>query len=100
MIEPIVLESNQNHATITNTGICPTLSAGMGMGGGWIPMVVIGIDVYNQCTTGDVSKSLSSAATDADHIPCVMIEVDNEKKLVRRQWANTGSETSGNVWRS
>ena len=79
MIEPIVLESNQNHATITNTGICPTLSAGMGMGGGWIPMVVIGIDVYNQCTTGDVSKSLSSAATDADHIPCVMIEVGNEE---------------------
>ena len=68
MIEPIVLESNQNHATITNTGICPTLSAGMGMGGGWIPMVVI--------------------------------EVDNEEQLVRRQWANTGSETSGNVRRS
>jgi len=40
MKEPIVLESNQNHATITDTGICPTLSAGMGMGGGLIPMVV------------------------------------------------------------
>jgi len=78
MKEPIVLESNQNHATITDTGICPTLSAGMGMGGGLIPMVVIGLDAYNQCTTGDVSKSLNSAATDSDHIPCVMIEVEDD----------------------
>ena len=39
-MEPIVLESNQNHATITNNGICPTLPASMGMGGGYIPMVV------------------------------------------------------------
>lgn len=37
---PIVLESNQNHATVTNNGICPTLSASMGMGGGYVPMVV------------------------------------------------------------
>lgn len=40
MKEPIVLESNQNHATITNNGICPTLPASMGMGGGYIPMIV------------------------------------------------------------
>lgn len=40
MKEPIVLESNQNHATITDNGICPTLPASMGMGGGYIPMIV------------------------------------------------------------
>ena len=40
MSEPIVLESNQNHATITDNGICPSLSASMGMGGGYVPMVV------------------------------------------------------------
>ena len=40
MSEPIVLESNQNHATITDNGICPTLSASMGMGGGYVPMIV------------------------------------------------------------
>ena len=40
MKQPIVLESNQNHATITDSGICPTLSASMGMGGGYIPMIV------------------------------------------------------------
>ena len=37
---PIVLESNQNHATITNNGKSPTLSAAMGMGGGHIPAIV------------------------------------------------------------
>jgi DNA (cytosine-5)-methyltransferase 1 len=37
---PIVLESNQNHATITNDGVCPTLPAAMGMGGGHIPSIV------------------------------------------------------------
>ena len=37
----IVLESNQRHATITSNGICPTLSASMGMGGGYVPMVVV-----------------------------------------------------------
>ena len=40
MKRPIVLESNQNHATITDSGICPTLSASMGMGGGYVPMIV------------------------------------------------------------
>lgn len=37
--EPIVLESNQNHATITQTGISPTLPAAMGEGGGYVPMI-------------------------------------------------------------
>ena len=37
---PWVIESNQNNATITNTGICTTLPAAMGMGGGYIPMVL------------------------------------------------------------
>jgi DNA (cytosine-5)-methyltransferase 1 len=37
--QPIVLESNQIHATVSQTGICPTLPASMGMGGGYIPMI-------------------------------------------------------------
>ena len=40
MKQPIVLESNQNHATIMDNGICPTLPASMGMGGGYVPMIV------------------------------------------------------------
>ena len=48
MEEPIVLESNQNHATITQTGICPTLPEAMGRGGGYVPMIVERRTAYNQ----------------------------------------------------
>ena len=36
----ILLESNQNHATAKDTEICTTLSASMGMGGGYVPMIM------------------------------------------------------------
>ena len=32
----------------------------------------IGEDLYNQTVTGVVTKNLNSAATDADHVPCVV----------------------------
>lgn len=35
--------------------------------------VCYGIDLYNQCMTGGVAKSLTNIATDADHIPCVLV---------------------------
>lgn len=38
--EVIVLESNQNHATAKDTEICSTLPASMGLGGGYVPMIV------------------------------------------------------------
>lgn len=38
-VQPMVLESNQIHATVTQNGICPTLPASMGLGGGYVPMV-------------------------------------------------------------
>ena len=38
--EPILLESNQNHATIQTDGISTALPASMGMGGGYVPMVM------------------------------------------------------------
>lgn len=39
--EPYMLQSNQNNAAITNDGICYTLTASMGMGGGYVPMIVV-----------------------------------------------------------
>ena len=71
--EPILLESNQNHATVQTDGVCTALPASMGMGGGYVPMVV-GADLYNQTLTGDVAKTLNNRATDSDHIPCVAFE--------------------------
>ena len=38
--QPILLESNQNHATIQTDGISTALPASMGEGGGYVPMVV------------------------------------------------------------
>lgn len=43
----------------------------MGEGGGYVP-IVCGVDAFNQDITGNKSKSLNSAATDSDHVPCVM----------------------------
>lgn len=36
----------------------------------------IGFDGYNQAVTGDVSKAITSAATDADHVPLVFQKND------------------------
>ena len=33
----------------------------------------IGVDLYNQCVTGKVAKTLNSIKSDADHVPCVLI---------------------------
>ena len=48
--EPIVLQSNQNNATITSDGVCPTLVASMGLGGGYVPMIV---EEANEDTTDE-----------------------------------------------
>lgn len=42
--EPILLESNQNHATVQTDGISTALPASMGMGGGYVPMITYGLD--------------------------------------------------------
>ena len=36
-----------------------------------------GLDCYNQSLTGDKAKTLNSAATDTDHIPCIIYSVEN-----------------------
>ncbi len=37
--QPLLLESNQHHATVRDDGVSTTLPASMGMGGGYVPMV-------------------------------------------------------------
>ena len=39
--------------------------------------VAYGVDAYNQSLTGDKAKTLNSAASDADHIPCAVYSVEN-----------------------
>lgn len=35
-------------------------------------MKAIGLDIYNQTVTGDVSKTLNSIRSDSNHVPCVL----------------------------
>ena len=36
--------------------------------------LMTGVDLYNQDITGSVAKTLTSARSDVQHIPCVLIE--------------------------
>ena len=44
--QPLVLESNQNHAKVLDKGIVNALPAAMGEGGGYVPMVCEKSDTY------------------------------------------------------
>ena len=52
----------------------PTLTSMCGNNLHCLPVVVEGVDCYNQALTGDVAKSLTNKATDSDHIPCVVMD--------------------------
>ena len=60
---PIVLESNQSHAVSAETETCPTLPASMGLGGGYVPMIVAtynGNAYASANETGDISGTLKA----------------------------------------
>lgn len=57
--------------------IAPTILAAAGESGNNKPCVVYGVDVYNQALTCDKAKTLNSAASDADHVPCAVYSVEN-----------------------
>ena len=54
-----------------------TLSVGGGQAGQGYPCVCYGVDAYNQVLTGDKAKTLNSAASDSDHVPCAVYSVEN-----------------------
>ena len=68
--QPLILESNQEHARIRTDGISPTLPASMGMGGGYVPMLFENLGVNACCTEYHaVSPTLSNrCATDSNHL--------------------------------
>lgn len=56
----------------------------MGTGGGNTPLLIVGVDAYNQALTGDNVHTLLAGHTDKDGVPCVAINllqdaVPNEK---------------------
>ena len=45
---------------------------------------VMGIDLYNQCTTGERAKTITNKA-DNEHIPCVLIMESNDSNCYERK---------------
>lgn len=64
---PILLESNQHHATIRTDGISTTLPASMGMGGGYVPMILpFDTTTYQQVTDPLMANSHPGSYTGQD----------------------------------
>ncbi len=76
--EPILLESNQNHATIQTNGISTSLPAAMGEGGGYIPMIVNEPTVYR----GDSITSPTNASNPMPGDACHTLIDDSRNYLV------------------
>lgn len=72
--EPIVLESNQNKAEISQTGICNTIPASAGMGGGYVPMITIEGNGSRDSHKGDgykESETMYTLNTVEQHAVCI-----------------------------
>lgn len=60
-----MIESNQVHATIKDTEVCHTLPASMGLGGGYIPMILQGEEQCGEEST-EKRRSPSTRTTTSD----------------------------------
>ena len=71
--QPLILESNQEHATVRTDGITPTLPASMGMGGGYVPMVYENHGIDSRYTGPHrVSPTISArCGTGGNNVPLV-----------------------------
>jgi len=71
--QPLILESNQEHAMVRTDGITPTLPASMGMGGGYVPMVYENHGIDSRYTgPHKVSPTISArCGTGGNNVPLV-----------------------------
>ena len=74
--QPLVLESNQEHAVVRNDGVSATLPASMGMGGGYVPMVYEnhGIDSRYTGPHSVVPTISARCGTGGNNVPLVGAE--------------------------
>lgn len=70
---PILLESNQNHATVRTDGVSTTLPASMGMGGGYVPMIYEnhGIDARYKGPLDVAPTMFAAYGTGGNNVPLV-----------------------------
>ena len=90
---PLCIEMTSTKNTIITDGICPTLTARMGTGGNQVNAVLsaVGFDAYNQVVTGGITKPLTSAATDSDHIPLALCGTFQETGIGWWNESNVGA---------
>lgn len=96
----ILLESNQNHATAKETEVCTTLSASMGMGGGYVPMVVDALPFDTTQVTSPMNYSVPHwgdachplAAN--QHPPSAVIKLKDDSMGINEACNWDGSQTS------
>ena len=71
--QPRILESNQEHARVCTDGLSPTLSASMGMGGGYVPVVYENHGIDSRYTgSHEVSPTISArCGTGGNNVPLV-----------------------------
>ena len=71
--QPLILESNQEHAKVRTDVITPTLPASMGMGGGYVPMVYENHGIDSRYTgPHKVSPTISArCGTGGNNVPLV-----------------------------
>ena len=71
--QPLILESNQEHARVRTDGLSPTLPASMGMGGGYVPMVYENHGIDSRYTgPHEVSPTISArCGTGGNNVPLV-----------------------------
>ena len=71
--QPLILESNQDHARVRTDGVTPALPASMGMGGGHVPMVYENHGIDSRYTgPHSVSPTISArCGTGGNNVPLV-----------------------------
>lgn len=89
IVEPIVLESNQNHATVTQSGTCTTLPAAMGEGGGYVPMVTEPTVYQGECITSPQNKANPHPGD-----PCHTLTDDTRNYLVQAAGFSPGQSAN------
>ena len=71
--QPLILESNQDHAVVRKDGVSPTLPASMGVGGGYVPMVYENHSIDSRYTgPHEVVPTISArCGTGGNNVPLV-----------------------------
>lgn len=83
--EPVLLESTQNHATISTTGISNTLSAAMGMGGGYVPMIT---QESERCSVSIGNGQLHDALSPSEEVSKTLNCLEDPGKIIETQYDN------------